>query len=180
MLALVEVRSPPAFPPEADQAGQVTALIRFVIRPLPADLLDAVRRTRRDAAGRPVEAATAAGGEPLRCCLRDAEPGEELLLFGYAPPVAAGPYREIGPVFAHALPCSGPESTGSYPAAWRGRGQVLRAYDRRGHIHDGRRHDGGDPESVIAELLADPAVRQLHSRNVVHGCYMFAVDRAEE
>ncbi|TDC30721.1 DUF1203 domain-containing protein [Micromonospora sp. 15K316] len=158
----------------------MTNPIGFVVHPIPADLLDTVRRTGRDAADRPVEVATAAGGEPLRCCLRDAAPGEELLLFGYAPPVAAGPYREIGPVFAHAAPCSGPESTDAYPAAWRGQQQVLRAYDRRGRIHGGRRHDGGDPESVIAELLADPAVRQLHSRNVVHGCYMFAVERAGE
>ncbi|SIR70825.1 DUF1203 domain-containing protein [Micromonospora avicenniae] len=158
----------------------MTTLIGFVVRPISADLLDTVRRNRRDAADRPVEAATAAGGEPLRCCLRDATPGEELLLFGYAPPVAAGAYREIGPVFVHTLPCSGPESIDSYPAAWRGREQVLRAYDRQGRIHGGRRHTGGDPESVIAELLADPAVRQLHSRNVVYGCYMFAVERAEE
>ncbi|WP_435153848.1 DUF1203 domain-containing protein [Micromonospora aurantiaca (nom. illeg.)] len=42
----------------------------------------------------------------------------------------------------------------------------------------GRRHDGGDPEAVIAELFADPAVDQLHSRNVVYGCWMFAVVRS--
>ncbi|MEU4681241.1 DUF1203 domain-containing protein [Micromonospora sp. NPDC023737] len=152
----------------------------FVVRPLPSDLLHVVRRTRRDAADRPVEATTAGGGEPLRCCLRDAAPGEALLLFGYAPPTAEGPYREIGPVFTHAAACPGPGPTDAYPAAWRGREQILRAYDRQGRIHGGRRHDGFDPEPVIAELLADPAVRQLHSRNVVYGCFMFAVERADE
>ncbi|MGK5740860.1 DUF1203 domain-containing protein [Micromonospora sp. URMC 103] len=154
-------------------------MIPFVVRPLLPAALDLVRRTGRDAADRPVEELAAEGGEPLRCCLRDAAPGEELLLFGYAPPVAAGPYREIGPVFAHAAACPGPDPDGGYPAAWRGRSQVLRAYDHRGRIHGGRRHDGGDPEAVIAELFADPAVRQLHSRNVVHGCFMFTVDRSE-
>ncbi|MGC4892602.1 DUF1203 domain-containing protein [Micromonospora sp. DT31] len=39
----------------------------------------------------------------------------------------------------------------------------------------GRRHDGGAPETVITELFADAAVDLLHSRNVVHGCWMFAV-----
>ncbi|MFC0505857.1 DUF1203 domain-containing protein [Micromonospora costi] len=149
----------------------------FVVRPLPPAVLDAVRRTRLDAAGRPVEAVAAEGGEPLRCCLRDAVEGDELILFGYAPPVADGPYREVGPVFAHAAACAGADGGTAYPPAWRGRPQVLRAYDHRGRIHGGRRHDGTDPETVIAELLADPAVRQLHSRNVVYGCFMFTVDR---
>lgn len=62
-----------------------------------------------------------------------------------------------------------------YPADWWGRPQVLRAYDRRGRIVGGRLHDGRDPEGVVADLLADPTVERLHSRNVVYGCYMFAV-----
>lgn len=150
---------------------------RFLVRPLSAAVLADARRTGRDAAGQPVRRFTAEGGEPLRCCLRDATAGEPLLLFGYAPPTAAGPYREVGPVFAHDADCPGPDPVGGYPADWRGRPQVLRAYDRRGRIHGGRLHDGTDPESVIAELLADPAVRQLHSRNVVYGCFMFVVER---
>jgi len=150
----------------------------FRVHALPAETLDTVRRTGRDAADRPVEVLRAGGGEPLRCCLRDAEAGEGVLLFGYAPPVAAGPYREVGPVFAHAVACPGPRSAGGHPPAWRGRPQVLRAYDRRGRIHGGRVHDGTDPEAVIAELFADPEVYQVHSRNVVYGCFMFAVDRA--
>jgi hypothetical protein len=31
---------------------------------------------------------------------------------------------------------------------------------------------------VIAELLADAGVVQIHSRNVAWGCYMFTVTRA--
>ncbi|PWR05924.1 DUF1203 domain-containing protein [Micromonospora acroterricola] len=156
----------------------MTTSTAFRVRALPAATLDTVRRTRRDAAGRPVEALPAGGGEPLRCCLRDAEAGEALLLFGYAPPVAAGPYREVGPVFAHAVACPGPQRAGQHPSDWRGRSQVLRAYDRQGRIHGGRLHDGTEPEAVIAELFADPAVHQLHSRNVVYGCFMFVVERA--
>jgi hypothetical protein len=150
----------------------------FLVRPLPGGALAAVRATGLDAAGQPVERSTAEGGEPLRCCLRDANPGEPLLLFGYAPPPAAGPYREVGPIFAHDADCPGPDPAGGYPAPWRGRPQVLRAYDRRGRIHGGRLHDGDDPEAVIAELFADPAVVALHSRNVAYGCFMFTVERA--
>ncbi|MEU0155206.1 DUF1203 domain-containing protein [Micromonospora fulviviridis] len=151
--------------------------IRYVIEPVAAEVLADVRRTGHDASGQPAERCCAEGGEPLRCCLRDAAPGEPLMLFGYAPPLPPGPYREVGPIFAHAVDCPGPADVTAYPPDWLGRPQVLRAYDRRGRIVGGRRHDGDDPEAVVAELLADPAVDRLHSRNVVHGCYMFTVVR---
>ncbi|WP_320068460.1 DUF1203 domain-containing protein [Micromonospora sp. RTGN7] len=153
----------------------MTTTPNFRVRALPPEVPAAVRAAGRDASGLPPHRSTATGGEPLRCCLRDATTGEEIMLFGYAPPIPAGPYREVGPVFAHAGPCAGPSA--GYPPAWRGRAQVLRAYDRRGWIHDARVHDGADPEAVIAELLTDPAVERLHSRNVAYGCFMFTVDR---
>ena len=144
----------------------------FRIHALPSELLDDVRGGMY---ARPVERFTAGGGNPLRCCLRDARPGEELVLFGYEPPLPYSPYREVGAVIAHAEPCHGPAQAG-YPADWLGRPQVLRAYDRHGRIHDATRtHDGSDPEAVIAEMLADPGVAQIHSRNIAWGCYMFAV-----
>ena len=85
-------------------------------------------------------------------------------------------------MFAHAdaEDCPGaPEPSSGYPAEWRGRPQVLRAYDGRGFIHPATRlHDGTDPEAVIAEILADPDVVLVHSRNVAYGCYMFAISGA--
>ena len=155
-----------------------TTTTAFQVRALPAEVLDAVRSSRVDVSGHPIEHLVAAGGEPLRCCLRNAEPGEQTILFGYEPPIPASPYREIGPVFAHAQRCAGPARIDGYPAGWRGKPQVLRAYDRRGWIHPATRvHDGTDPEAVIAEILADPDVAQIHSRNVAYGCFMFTVVR---
>ncbi len=95
------------------------------------------------------------------------------------PVTPSSTYREIGAVFAHAQRCEGPRGRSEYPAQWRGRPQVLRAYDERGWIHGSSRiHDGLDPEGVIEELLAHPEVVQVHSRNVAYGCYMFTVTRA--
>ncbi len=149
----------------------------YLITAMPLEVLAEVRRTVRDASGRPPQRLAADGGEPLRCCLRDAVAGEPLLLFGYAPPLPAGPYREVGPVFAHDTDCPGPAHDIGYPPGWRGRPQVLRAYDREGRIVGGRLHDGDDPERAIGDLLADPVVDRLHSRNVVYGCFMFVVMR---
>jgi hypothetical protein len=149
----------------------------YEIHALPTATLDTVRASGLDASGNPVERVTATGGEPLRCCLRDATAGEELMLFGYEPPLPPGPYREVGAVFAHAEPCPGPTgAAGAYPDGWRGRPQVLRAYDERGWIHPATRvHDGSDPEAAIATALAEPGVVRVHSRNVAYGCYMFTV-----
>jgi len=155
-----------------------TMLSAFQVGALPSSLLDEVRAGGLDVSGNPIERAVAGGGEPLRCCLRDATAGEELILFGYEPPLPAGPYREIGPVFAHATACSGPSAVAAYPSDWYGRPQVLRAYDRRGRIHPATRvHDGRDPEAVIAAMLQDPEVVQIHSRNVAYGCFMFTIRR---
>jgi hypothetical protein len=150
----------------------------FQIHALPAGVLADVRANGVGVAGVPAERVVATGGEPVRCCLRDAAPGEELLLFGYEPPLPTSPYREVGPVFVHASACPGTAAPDTYPKAWYGRPQVLRAYDERGWIHPATRvHDGTRPEAVIAEMLADPDVVLIHSRNVAYGCYMFTVTR---
>jgi hypothetical protein len=153
---------------------------QFRIHPIPTELLEQVRRSRIDVSGSPVELVTAEGGEPLRCCLRDAEASEQILLFGYEPPLPASPYREIGPVFAHVQPCAEPYDPACYPRDWRSRPQVLRAYDRRGWIHPATRtHDGSDPRKAIAEVLAESEVEQVHSRNIAYGCYMFRATRSQ-
>jgi len=149
----------------------------FRIHAIPPAALESVRARKLDASGNPVEHVTAEGGEPLRCCLRNARPGEALLLFGYEPPIGKSPYREVGAVFAHAEACGGRETSAGYPSDWRQKPQVLRAYDRRGWIRDAVVHQGTNAEAEIARLLRDPEAVQLHSRNVAYGCFMFVVTR---
>ncbi|HEU5110568.1 MAG TPA: DUF1203 domain-containing protein [Micromonosporaceae bacterium] len=129
----------------------------FVVEAIPRARLDLMRDGGVDDAGDRLRPhASTRGGEPLRCCLRYAEPGEELALLAYRPEGTGGAYREVGPVFVHASPCAGPADGGAYPSAFRDRRQVLRAYDRDGRIADA-----------------------LHSRNVLYGCYSFAIRRAD-
>lgn len=86
-----------------------------------------------------------------------------------------GPYRDIGPVFAHARDCGGPRRTDAYPREWRGRPQVLRAYDHDGRIHPATTvHDGSNPVAALGAVLAEPGVAEVHSRNFADGCFMFA------
>jgi hypothetical protein len=151
----------------------------FTVTAIAAAPLAAVRASGTDVSGHPVEHRIAGGGEPLRCCLRDAAPGEAIILFGYEPRLPKpSPYREIGAVFAHADECGG-YTTPGYPPAWRGRPQVLRAYDAEGRIHPSTRvHDGTAPEAELEAVLADPAVVRVDSRNIAYGCFMLSVTRA--
>ncbi len=152
----------------------------FVVSAVPATELDRLRRAGRDDAGNPLQPFTVTDPDsvPLRCCLRLATVGEQAMLLAYRPPGTAGAYAEVGPVFVHAHPCAGYAEPNAYPAAYRARQQVLRAYDAAGRIADATLVDGSTAEDGIARLLADPAVTIVHSRNVLYGCYMFAIERA--
>lgn len=157
-----------------------TTTTRFEVRAIPAEVLESVRRKGIDAGGNPLVRLVADGTvQPLRCCLRYARAGEDIILFGYEPPIPPSPYREVGAVFAHAQACAGPDPAEltRYPVEWRGKRQVFRAYDARGWIADAVDHDGSDPESVIGELFANPDVEQIHVRNIGYGCLMFVLTR---
>jgi Protein of unknown function (DUF1203) len=118
------------------------------------------------------------GGAPLRCCLRDSRPGERIALVAVTPDGPRGAYRETGPVFVHAEPCAGPGHAG-YPEDFRSRAQVFRAYDSTGSIVGGAVVPAGSgQEEAARELLRDPSVAFLHTRNVVYGCYMLTIRRA--
>ncbi|MGI9157794.1 MAG: DUF1203 domain-containing protein [Marmoricola sp.] len=151
----------------------------FHLHTVDPEAIAAARSTGRDYSGDPVARLDTKGGEPLRCCLRNAQPGEQALLLGYRPPLPPSPYVETGAVFVHAAECPGPHPTTRYPADWLGKPQVLRAYDDRGWIHPASRtHDGADPESAISDVLAQPGVVEVHSRNIVYGCFMFSATRS--
>src|SRR5689334_12623627 len=75
----------------------------IAFRPLPAPLPDLDRLP--PATSRRV-VADAPHSYPCRRCLRDAEPGERLVLLSYDPFLGDSPYRQAGPIFVHAEPCS--------------------------------------------------------------------------
>jgi hypothetical protein len=89
-----------------------------------------------------------------------------------------GPYAEVGPVFIHADRCDGYSTGSDFPQGFRGRRQIFRAYGLDGRCLHNRIIETDDAESSIAELLDQPDLDVVHSRNVLAGCYMFAIRRA--
>jgi hypothetical protein len=149
----------------------------LVFEPIPAAELDKIRAAGVDEAGnRLTPRADPEGGSPLRCCLRETRPGEQVLLMAYTPPGTAGPYAERGPVFIHADPCEGYATPDRYPPGLSQRQQVVRAYDQDGQIADGiLAGDGEQALAVIQQLLGRPDVALVQLRNVGYGCYNFTV-----
>jgi hypothetical protein len=150
---------------------------RLIFEPIPPATLQQIRAAGTDEAGNQVSVRVVTeGGSPVRCCLREAVPGDRLLLIAYTPPGTAGAYAERGPVFIHAEPCDGYRTPDRYPPGLSHRQQVVRAYNHDGQIADGvLASDGEHATAVIRDLLARPGVALVHLRNVGYGCYNFAV-----
>src|SRR6185437_14153883 len=70
----------------------------FIVHALPAGDADLSAPAGR--------AVVAAGREPCRRCLRNAVPGENLLLLPYDPFLVRSPYTGEGPVYVHADDCA--------------------------------------------------------------------------
>jgi hypothetical protein len=152
-------------------------MMSLVFEPIPLMVLDQIRAAGVDEAGLPLTLQTDPdGGSPLRCCLRETRPGEQVLLISYTPPGTRGAYAERGPVFIHAQPCAGYATPGQYPPALSHRQQVVRAYDHEGRIAGGTLvADGSAALTAIRDYLGRPDIPLVHLRNVGYGCYNFAV-----
>jgi hypothetical protein len=160
-------------------ANEAPAEGKLIFDPIPLAELQLIRAAGTDEAGNRLAVQTdTTGGSPLRCCLRESEPGERLLLIAYTPPGGRGAYAERGPVFVHAEPCDGYLTPDRYPPGLSHRQQVVRAYDQDGRIADGILvNEGTHAMAVIRQLLARRRIAVVHLRNVGYGCYNFAVRR---
>lgn len=138
--------------------------------------VDQARSSGRDVNGTAVEPVVAGGGEPLRCCLADAETGDDLLLFGYRPRLpAASPYLETGAVFVHATACGGPASSSSYPRDWLHRPKCFaHTITAAGFTLPPQCTTVLTHRRSSESVLGRPSVVVAHSRNIEHGCFMFA------
>lgn len=115
---------------------------------------------------------------PDRVEVRDAEPGETLLLVNYAHQPAETPYRATHAIFVRegaTAPC---EFVDAIPEAMRSRMLSLRAFDGMHFMADAELVDGREAETAIARLFAQPRVAYIQAHYATRGCYAARVDRA--
>jgi hypothetical protein len=143
----------------------------FIVHALPAGDADPCAP-----AGRTV---VAEGREPCRRCLRNAEPGENLLLLPYDPFLVRSPYSGEGPVYVHADGC---EAHAGEPDALpeqvdERRQFSLRAYDADAMMLEAAVVPGPELAEHAHELLGNGAAF-LHAHFAGPGCFAFRMDRA--
>lgn len=117
-------------------------------------------------------------GFPDRVELRDAEPGETLLLVNYEHQPAKTPYRASHAIFVREGATRVAEYVDDVPELLRRRPISLRAFDAQHMMLDADLVDGRELETSIERLLADPRADYLHAHLAKRGCYAARIERA--
>jgi len=115
---------------------------------------------------------------PDRIELRDAQPGESLLLVNYFHQPADNPYRASHAIFpresAAAVPFNGVDEI---PPASASRVISLRGFDTDDMMVDAEPSDGAVLNEGIGRLFANPEIAYIQAHFARHGCYAARIDR---
>lgn len=131
---------------------------------------------RRHGAVRQV--ADRAPGFPCRVSLRDAEPGETVLLVHYEHQPADTPYRAGHAIYVRAGAEEARPAVGEIPEMLRRRLLSVRAFDTDGMMVEADVVEGKALEPLIERFFASPRVAYLHLHNAKPGCYAARVERS--
>jgi hypothetical protein len=115
---------------------------------------------------------------PDRIELRDAEPGETLLLLNYCHQPADNPYQASHAIFILEGATSTYDRVNEIPEVLRLRTLSLRAFDKQDRIIDADLVGGQRLDSSIDRLLSSPAVAYIQAHYAKRGCYAARIDRA--
>jgi Protein of unknown function (DUF1203) len=154
-------------------------MTKLQVHAIPPAKLATIRDSGTDGHGTAVLPYPAEGGEPLRCCLTRARPGEEIALISYAPFDKPSPWREVGPVYIHPRECAGHPGD-ELPPDLRGGPRILRTYDADDALdyeHITLVPEGEDIEPALRRLFEVPEVATVHVRTLMPQCFLFAVTR---
>ncbi|MBV8210577.1 MAG: DUF1203 domain-containing protein [Burkholderiaceae bacterium] len=116
-------------------------------------------------------------GFPDRIELRDAEPGEKLLLLNYTHQPADTPYRASHAIFVREGAQLAYDRIGEIPEALRIRTISLRGFDRDHLMVDADLVEGRELAGLIERLFADPKVSYLQAHYAKRGCYAARIER---
>jgi hypothetical protein len=117
-------------------------------------------------------------GFPCRVSLRDAEPGEKVLLLNYEHLAVASPYRSRHAIFVRENAVDARLDVDEIPEVLETRLLSLRAFDRAGTMIDADVMQGSELATAISRMLDKSAVDYLHVHNAKPGCFAARVDRA--
>jgi hypothetical protein len=124
--------------------------------------------------------ADAKPGFPDRIEMRDAEPGEPLILVNYVHQSADTPYRASHAVFVREGAQQRYDACGEIPEVLARRSISLRAFDADHWMVGGELLEGRQLEPAIRKLLGQSEVAYLQAHYAVRGCYAARIERVNE
>jgi Protein of unknown function (DUF1203) len=117
-------------------------------------------------------------GFPDRIELRDAMPGESVLLVNHVHQPAATPYHASHAIFVLEHAGDAYDRVDEIPQVLRPRMLSLRAFDAAHMMADADLVDGRRVEALIEQLLGNPAVSYVHAHYAKPGCFACRIERA--
>jgi Protein of unknown function (DUF1203) len=117
-------------------------------------------------------------GFPCRVSLRDAQPGETLLLVNYEHLPVASPYRSRYAIYVRENARDAQLAVGEVPEVLHGRLLSLRAFSAAGMLLQADVAAAAELVPAIHRLLAPEEAAYLHVHNAKAGCFAARVDRA--
>lgn len=117
-------------------------------------------------------------GFPDRVELRDAAPGESLLLLNFVHQPARNAYRGSHAIFVREGAELRYDRIDEVPELLRSRPLSLRAFDAEDMLVDANLLPGTALEGHIEGFLGDPRVAYVHVHYATRGCYAARIDRA--
>ena len=115
---------------------------------------------------------------PDRVELRDAEPGETVLLINHVYLDADSPYRGSHAIYVREGAEQTYDAVDQIPAAIQRRLISLRAFDASNMMVDADVVQGAELEPLIQRFLALPEVAFLQAHHARRGCYAARIERA--
>jgi len=117
-------------------------------------------------------------GFPDRIELRDAEPGETVILVNHEHQPANNPFRSRHAVFIIEGAAVAYDRVNQIPDVMLIRPMSLRAFDADDMMIDADLASGGDLKPLIDRLLTDPHAAYIHAHYARRGCYAARIQRA--
>lgn len=118
-------------------------------------------------------------GFPCRVSLRDAEPGETVLLVNYEHLPVASPYRSRYAIYVRENAVDARLEVNEIPEVLRTRLLSVRAFDDAGMLVEAEVVEGTGLAAAIDRMFARPDVNYLHAHNAKPGCFAARIDRVD-